>query len=177
MAPLDAGMMYAPDAATIDEYRELHRRGKFDGHSMLPHKRRIAELVAKHRPGTLLDYGCGKGWQYTKWLAHETWGGLMPTLYDPAFPAHATKPDGRFHGVICTDVAEHVAPDEVPAFLADVFGYAERFVFLNVCCKPAVKNLPFSGRNCHLTVQPPEWWNARIAAADPVGIDIVTVFE
>lgn len=147
----------------IDEYRLLHQAGKFDGHSMLPHKEAIAALVRRFGAQTLLDYGCGKGWQYTKHRAHDAWGGLLPALYDPGCPGLDTKPEGKFDGVICTDVAEHVEPDGVNAFLATVFGHARWFVFWNISCKPAVKNLPVSGRNCHTLVRPPEWWREKLA--------------
>lgn len=147
----------------IDEYRLLHQAGKFDGHSMLPHRDAVAALVKRFDAKTLLDYGCGKGHQYTRWRAHETWGGIMPTLYDPGVPEFSVKPTGKFDGVICTDVAEHIEPDDVFGFLDEVFGYAEKFVFWNISCKPAVKNLPISGRNCHTLIQPPEWWTAMLS--------------
>jgi hypothetical protein len=41
--------------------------------------------------------------------------------------------------------------------IEEMFRYARRFVFANVACFPAVKNLP-NGQNAHCTLHPPEWW-------------------
>ena len=83
--------------------------------------------------------------------------GILPTLYDPAVDEFSAKPRGKFDGVICTDVAEHVPEDEVDVFLSDVFSHARKFVFITICTRPAKKLLP-DGRNCHLTVKPATWW-------------------
>lgn len=149
-------MTYEPSENLIDQYREMHEKGWFEGQSLLGHAYKIGRLVAKYRAQSLLDYGCGKGWQYTRWNAQAAWGGLMPALYDPA-TEYSTKPSGTFVGVICTDVAEHVPKAEVDAFLADVIGYAHCFVYFAICGRPAGKNLP-DGRNSHLTLEPRAWW-------------------
>lgn len=145
----------------LEQYRILHRSNKFLGLSLLPHASVIADLVEKTGAETLLDYGCGAGFQYTKHRIHDAWGGIMPHLYDPAVPEFETKPEGKFDGVICSDVAEHVEPELIDAFLDDVFGYARKFVFISICTRPAKKLLP-DGRNAHLTVMPQRWWIEKI---------------
>ena len=58
----------------VSLYRELHTRGErilglspdetYPGVSMLPHTKRIKDLIDKTGARTVLDYGCGKGYQY-----------------------------------------------------------------------------------------------------------------
>lgn len=148
----------------IEQYRAMHQSHKmFRGNSIKGHLEAIADLVKKHQPVSLLDYGSGKGLQYEELKLHERWGGLKPTCYDPGYEPLSKKPGGEFDGVICTDVAEHVPESAVDEFLRDVIGYARKFAFFCIFTQPARKFLP-DGRNVHLTVQPPEWWIARICA-------------
>lgn len=148
----------------INEYREMHEKGFFCGYSLNGHCGAIAELVDAYKPKNLLDYGCGKGMQYTEKNMHNNWGGIMPTLYDPAVPGIDKKPPFGFDGVICTDVAEHVPEGEVLEFLKDVFRYAKKFVFMTICTRPAKKTLP-NGMNAHVTVKDEDWWLQRINEA------------
>ena len=139
----------------------MHDAGHFKGMSLLKHVREISALVSGTDSHTLLDYGCGRGVQYNDTRCHLYWGGIMPALYDPAVSEHNIRPVGKFDGVICTDVAEHIPEDEVDDFLKDLFEYAEKFVFITVCTRPAVKKLP-DGRNSHLTIKSEDWWFSKI---------------
>lgn len=149
----------------IEQYRLMHEAGHFPGYSIKQHVDRIAALVSRTGSRTLLDYGCGKGLQYTQDNLHKHWG-IMPILYDPGVPGLSEKPVGPFDGVICTDVMEHISEQDVDLVFWDIFGLARKFAFLSICCRPAKKVLP-DGRNCHLTVKPREWWLNRIARLNP----------
>ncbi|MHB1086132.1 MAG: hypothetical protein ACYCZ0_00095 [Minisyncoccota bacterium] len=144
-------------------YTEMHQNAKlFAGASIKDHVSAIADLVERTGAKTLLDFGSGKGFQYLAMRVHEAWGGILPTCYDVGVRQLSTKPTGVFDGVIATDILEHIAEEDVDTILADIFGYATRFVFLVICCRPAKKLLP-DGRNAHLCVKPPEWWDERIS--------------
>lgn len=148
---------------TIELYKMMHRGPKmFRGNSMKGHIEAVGGLIEKYQAQTLLDYGSGKGAQYDDLKLHDRWGGLKPTCYDPGYEPLATKPKGKFDGVLCTDVAEHIPLDGVDDFLRDVVSYATKFAFFCIYPNPSRKYLP-DGRNCHLTVRPPEWWLDRIA--------------
>lgn len=166
----------------LSEYVQLHEQGEkflalpaeqtFPGLSVMPHAMRLAELAAEHHARTLLDYGAGKGAQYRSPLRTpdgrvfesllELWNVESMTCYDPAFAPFRAVPQGTFHGVICTDVLEHCPEEDAPWILSELFGYAERFLFLNVACYPARKRLP-NGENAHCTIKPTEWWIERLA--------------
>lgn len=162
-------------------YRQLHARNRkiFGGFSIVEHVPAIAELVNEFKPDRILDYGCGKGLQYTQERVHDQWGGLMPALYDPGVKALSRKPEGKFGGIICTDVLEHIEEFDLPEILDDIFGYAadEAFVFFNVACRPAKSKRLSDGRNVHVTVKPPEWWETIIGHWHRDGLTIKTVYD
>lgn len=149
-------------------YREMHSHSadRFAGLSILPHVETISVLISKTGARSLLDYGSGKGAQYRDHAVQRSWGGLTPTCYDVGVPAFSQRPTGKFDGVICTDVLEHIAEPDLPAFLDDVFSFANSFVFFSVAVRPARKNLP-DGRNAHLTVRDAAWWKAMINSRRP----------
>jgi hypothetical protein len=143
--------------------RDLHRTGPdfFAGFSIVPHVGKIAALVEKHKPRALLDYGSGKGRQYSELNVQQHWGGLKPHLYDIGIPKLATPPDRKFGGVICTDVLEHVAEEDLQMVLAHLFSFPQLFIFISICTIPS-KKTDKDGNNLHLTVQPSEWWEVLI---------------
>lgn len=150
------------------EYGALHANPKrFPGYTLKRYAGDVAELVME-TGGRLLDYGSGKGFQYLKLRVHEQWGGILPYCYDVGLPHLAERPEGVFDGVICTDVLEHIEEADVPAILDDILGFADpsgSFVFLTASCRPAKRKKLSDGRNVHVTVKPPDWWEAQISLA------------
>lgn len=150
-------------AFVIEQYKLMHSLGnRYRGglhDDVIEH---ISAMVKKHKANTLLDYGSGKGRQYEEHKSHKNWGGILPTCYDPGYAPFSQKPEGRFDGVICTDVAEHVPTRHVGEFLEDVISYSQKFIMFVIFTGLARKTLP-DGRNCHLTVKSPKWWLGAIA--------------
>ena len=108
-------------------------------------------LEAMRRTGstTVLDYGCGKG-------SLKRALGAFVANYDPAVPEWSEMPSPA-DLVVCTDVLEHVEPEQLVAVLSHIRGLALRAVFFVIACREARKTLA-DGRNAHLIVEPPEWW-------------------
>lgn len=150
----------------LEAYRELHLKKKFRGYSIKPYVADIAHALRDYDAKTLLDYGCGQGFQYTRRNVHKVWG-VAPTLYDPAVPRFSKKPQVTFDGVICTDVLEHIPEDELTESLREIFGFANKFVFFSVCTGPSKKTFP-NGKNLHVTIHGPDWWLDFIAAVATV---------
>lgn len=146
----------------ISQYSLLHKNHKrFPGFSIKKQKHLIRALIEAYQVKTILDYGCGKGKQYTELKVHENWGDVDITLYDPGYKPYGKRPQGKFDLVICTDVMEHVAEEDVEAVISDIFQYAKYAVFFCVFTGPSKKTLP-DGRNCHVTVKDEEWWRNKI---------------
>jgi SAM-dependent methyltransferase len=142
------------------QYGRMHESGKrFPGYSLGAYVDSIAKLVEAHQPERLLDYGCGKGFQYLVRRYHERWGGLLPHCFDVGIPQLAELPPGPFGGVICTDVLEHIEKVDLPHVLDEIFDLVGDggFAFLGVSCRPTRKTLP-QGGDVHCTVERPDWW-------------------
>lgn len=135
---------------------------RYPGNSLQIHVRTIHNLITETSSRSLLDYGCGKGYQYTKEMMHvHHFCGIMPSLYDPAVETHNVLPEGKFDGVISTDVMEHIPEHELDDVLKQIYNKANKFVYLGICTVPAKAILP-NGENAHCTVKPIEWWINKI---------------
>ena len=166
-------------------YRRLHREGEkrlglapeetYPGISLLPHVKRIKGLIDSTGARTILDYGCGKGMQYEPHKLQVPGAGEWDSVidywdidevccYDPCYERYSKLPQGKFDGVISTDVLEHCIEDDIAWIVAEMFSYANYFVFANVACYPAKTTLP-NGENAHCTVRPHEWWQSVFATA------------
>ena len=153
-----------------EAYSQLHEKHPkyFPGYTLKRYVNQVQGLVSAYEPKRLLDYGCGKGYQYLSLRLHEKWGGLLPYCYDPGVRQLSTPPEGKFDGLICTDVLEHIEKKDMEAVLGGALSYLHTdsmvFAFISVSCRPAEhKTLP-DGRNVHLTVQPAEWWKVFFEA-------------
>ena len=136
----------------------------FRGLTILNHAKEIGALITKHKARSVLDYGCGAGDAYkSPHLLHRQWGlkWFEIELYDPAFQKHEEAPWGRFDGVVCSDVLEHIPEEDIDDTLGALFQYARKFVWASVCCRPAKKFFPDGVTNLHVTLKPMEWWEAK----------------
>lgn len=148
-----------------EAYSCLHQNEKyFPGYSIDPYVPAIKHLVETVKPARILDYGSGKGFQYLVHRVHEQWGGMLPYCYDVGVRQLRPRPEGTFGGVICTDMMEHIEEGDVDDVLSDIYSFVEDegFVFFSICCLPARKKKLPDGRNVHLTVKPPAWWNDKL---------------
>ena len=168
----------------LDQCKELHATRKtFSGRGVLKHARRLVELSQRVGAASALDYGCGKGTQYTVHMDQnfnklndevlaERFGKTLEEMlgyevrkYDPAWPQFNVKPDENadsFDLVWCTDVLEHVPEEDIPAIIRDLDLMAKKALFVTVGTYPAKKTLP-NGENAHITQKPAEWWREIFA--------------
>lgn len=105
---------------------------------------------------TVLDYGCGKGTLAPVLRAN----GLETFEYDPAVAGKDHVP-GPADLVYCGDVAEHIEPEYLNAFLEDLQRVTDRRLVIVVATRPAVKTLA-DGRNAHLIQEGVEWWLPKL---------------
>ena len=151
----------------IEEYKKYHAENEtnYPGNNLKPQLHHIKDLVQDTKAETLLDYGCGKGLQYTEWKHHEELG-VMPTLYDPAVPEYQKLPEGSFHGIYSTDVMEHIPKEQLPEIFDNIYTRAERFVYLGICTRPA-KTVLSNGENAHCTIEPIGFWTTMVKKYAP----------
>jgi len=140
----------------------MHERPKqFPGWKICKYRNDIKELINETGSEYLLDYGCGKGWQYLLKHLHEYWGIPIPYCYDVGIEAFDVKPVVQFDGVVCVDVLEHIPEYQINETLSEIIGFAKKFVFLGIATYSGKKTLP-NGEPCHVTVKSKEWWEKRI---------------
>ncbi len=146
------------DNSLIDQYRQLHNEdpGYGTGSYWRP---QILEQAAKIGASTVLDVGCGKG-RLVRLLRDA---GLQVAGFDPSVQEWTDESvlKKTYDMVVSVDVAEHWAPGTVKPELKRLRDLAMKQVFLVISCKVAHHHLP-DGRNCHLSVHPPEWWKSRV---------------
>lgn len=164
-------------------HQEMHEVGRpdekrgpertFNGKSLAEHIRPAGNLIVEHGATSILDFGSGKAALYqdhpdhpagSRFKTMANWPGVTVTCFDPGYPAFAEEPSGPYDGVISTDVVEHIAADDIPWILDDIFSHAKRFVYVVAACFPAKKMLP-NGENAHVTIQPPAWWQSQMERA------------
>jgi hypothetical protein len=158
-------------------YKDIHkaRWGVMTGTSIRRHTTEFTNFCRSYKPKTILDYGCGKGLQYTEHKMHEAAGIPMPTLYDPGVEGLDKKPTGIYDSVICTDVMEHIHQEECDKVLEEIFNYASHSVFFTISCNPAKKHFP-NGTNYHVNCKPEEWWFATIKRLKPKHLKVWLIF-
>lgn len=184
--------------ALLEQYRRMHVSGQeiFAGKSVFFAAQRIRALIGRFGARTLLDYGSGKGAQYAAgnialpgvqgvWPSlKQYWGLDEVACYEPGADAGAGLPAGRFDGVICVDVLEHCAAEDLPWIVEELFAHARHFVYANVASYPAAKSLP-NGDNAHVTQRREVWWQAlfsAVAARHPevywaCGVDRIAIVQ
>jgi len=166
----------------LQQYKALHEEGEknlglppeatFPGQSLFAQATRIKSMIERTNAELILDYGSGKGKQYDphpikiggvgEWPnIIEYWDVSEVVCFDPSYEPFNKLPQGKFDGVISTDVLEHCPEEDIPWILDEIFGYAKKFVFANIACYPAKKHLP-NGENAHCTIKPPEWWQVHL---------------
>lgn len=141
-----------------DEYRKLnealHVSNKNYGVSGHEYANEIFKLSQRLRTEDILDYGCGKC----------TLGNSLPFSiknYDPAIEAYKADPEPA-DIVACTDVMEHIEPENLDAVLAHIKSKTKQMVYLSISTVVAKKTLE-DGRNAHLIVKPAIWWFNKIS--------------
>ena len=159
----------------IDSYKVLHEEeGKFKGISLTPLVPTLIHVTKENNCKTLLDYGCGKAIPYDKDRCKEVdlrhpiqklCNLKSFDLYDPAYEKYATLPDKKYDIVVCTDVLEHIAEQDIDYVLTEILSRSNKIVFLNISCQPALKHFKegkFKGKNVHISVFDPSWWGHKI---------------
>lgn len=150
----------------LEAAKKHHASSKtYSGKLLRPHVFYIKELIERLQIGSILDYGCGKGAQY-EWKmpsengknVEEYWG-LDVTKYDPAWPAFATEPVGKFDLVICTHTLGSIPLSDRSSVIDKLYDFAWKGLYIAEKIGPIKKGVHSKNDNF------PEWGREEWAAA------------
>ncbi|MCL4741562.1 MAG: methyltransferase domain-containing protein [Phycisphaerales bacterium] len=123
--------------------------------------------------GSVLDAGCGMGALVLALLREgvdargvdcarrvvEHGNALAPERFAEGSVLDLPFPDDAFDTVVCTDVLEHLAPEDADRAIAELARVARSNLFVTVATAPDRDGV------WHLTVRPRAWWEARFIEA------------
>lgn len=116
------------------------------GYDVVKYQKQIKDLVLKYDAKTILDYGCGKGLQYTdplpyalgneepEWTTFDKWLGVTVYKYDPCVEEFKEPPpaDMKFDGVICSQVLQTIPDQDLPWVAEKLQSYTNKFCFISL---------------------------------------------
>ena len=148
-------MTISPEYLALN--KKLHQEGNY-GLGGFRNAHLVKEQAKFLHTTDILDYGCGTG-SLGKTLRAE---GFQVAEYDPAIEGKDSPPEPA-DLVFCGDVAEHVEPEYLEAFLDDLRRVTRALIIIIVATYPAKKVLA-DGRNAHLIINPMSWWLGKLEA-------------
>jgi len=133
---------------------------KFKGYSLENNLNHINKIIQRHSCNSLLDYGCGKAFLYSK---KKLYNKLIKKifLYDPYYFRFIKKPRDIYDITICTDVMEHIKKKDINKVIKNISHYTRKVIFFSISTKLAKKNLP-DGSNAHVSLLSTDLWIKRI---------------
>lgn len=142
----------------VREQVKLHADPSY-GSGSHRHAYLVAGLAKIEGCETILDYGCGKGT-----LGNVLRGaGFEVAEYDPGFPGKETGPSPA-DLVTCLDVMEHIEPACLSDVIDDLAKLARKKLLVDISCKFTKFRWLSDGRNSHLIVNEPPWWQEKFTA-------------
>lgn len=140
----------------LDDATKYHSStDKFSGKFLRPHAKHIKTIIQQYDIKSILDYGCGKGLQYTWVIPNaniEQWGdgaelergsdlvphgktleeywGINVTKFDPAFPAFAEEPRKAHDLVIVSHVLGAIPVIDLPVIIERIFSLTNKYTFI-----------------------------------------------
>lgn len=150
-----------------DKYERMWARPEYSVWS--PGADSVAEAISLfRRPGSLYDFGSGKGIAVDKFRAagYKATGidhvKLTPDTVQAclwSLPDDLPCADFGF----CADVMEHIPPERVRDVLFGISGLVDRAYFRIATVPDGMGRL--IGETLHLTVQTADWWLEQVSAA------------
>lgn len=134
---------------------DLHNRAVF-GQRGARHRMVVIDMLREFDALTVLDYGCGRA------DLAASMPGFDVRSYDPGIPARAKLPE-QAEIVVCTDVLEHIEPELLDNVLAHINELTTVAAHLVIATKPDGNKKLADGRDPHLIVESPEWWQKKLA--------------
>jgi hypothetical protein len=125
------------------------------------HANKMKTLIEMTGSSTLLDYGSGKGFQYSTLNTDSYWN-VSVDCYDFAIPEFKTLQDKKYDGVLCMDMLDLVPEEEIDQVLTDIFSRATKFVYIVIRNWPSKKVFE-DGNSISVNMNSKEWWDNKIS--------------
>lgn len=137
---------------SVQRGAEFQQQNKsWDGKDTFSYHRQIRDVAQHYNCKTVLDYGCGKGHQWTDLVPHRGLDG-MPTetmlladylkvdtvyKYDPCVTEFSADPtDQKYDLVICTQVLPSIPDDDLEWVKQRLMNLAGRACFIGMHAQP-----------------------------------------
>lgn len=117
----------------------------------------VHQLKREHKLKSVLDYGAGRGALGEELAARK----IKVRSYDPGVKRFSAFPKSS-DLVACTDVMEHVEPENVDAVLAHIAALTRRLALFVISLIEGHKLLS-DGRDAHISLHPREWWLSKLS--------------
>lgn len=125
--------------------QEFHKRSKlFTGLYIRYYIKSIKDIVDRLECKTMLDYGCGKGQQWTtpynpdrgrfdpdNGIPLADYFGVQVLKYDPGVERFSKEPKGKYDIVICTQVLGAIPKTDVTWVVRKMFLLANKAIFIS----------------------------------------------
>ncbi len=160
-----------PDYASM--YNEYWSRpDRWESHSFTDADP-IVDQILKLGSGRMLDVGCGMGLLVLRLRKRgidargldvakrtiEEGNRQAPGCFELGSILDIPYPEDSFDTVVCTDVLEHLAEQDVPKALSELNRVTRRSVFATIATRPD------RDKTWHLTVKDRMWWEDRLFEA------------
>lgn len=136
----------------------------FTGKFLFRYAPDVQALMRDYGCKTMLDYGCGKGRQWTEPMED----GAFPMLadyfglreedifkYDPGLPQFSREPSGKWDIVVCTQVLGSVPIQDLPWVVDRLYGFANKVVYVAERLTQKVKKQ----HHAHMAGEMPHGWS------------------
>ncbi len=134
---------------------KMHEDSAFDGLDPLVYAPGLIQVFEEFQCKDILDYGCGGG-ALAKYLD------LPIYEFDICVKGKDADPTPR-DLVVCFDVLEHAEPEYLDKILAHIVSKTKKVAHFVIANVPDEGKLLPDGRNPHLIVKPPEWWQWKLS--------------
>src|SRR3990167_5559199 len=126
---------------------------------------RSIRRLAKYKPESVLDVGCGHGYLVAGFLKQgiEAWGTDWADSAGSLIPRNFKKADAKklpfenktFDIVVSTDFLEHIPEEEVEQVFSEMVRVARRKVLALINFNRPEKD---KEKDTHVTLRPKHWW-------------------
>lgn len=175
---------------TPEYYRALaeatthHAASKtYSGKFLRPHAPFIKEIIDRLGCKSVLDYGCGKGAQYS-WVSHgedasipkgmtiEEYWGVPVAKFDPAYPPFAAEPVGPYDLVLCTHTLGAIPRSDLSMVIGRLYALATKAVYAAEKIGPVKKKVYSQEILRPLGYQRGHWERELRAVAIPPDLEV-----